>query len=116
MKTLLLSIALIAFTFVSCDKSQAPTQNANTGFSKATVTKDLTFGPFCGATVNCPNTTECICLTITEHIVVNDNGYHIELTYSGYGADCITGAPTGTTYSGHENRNGSLNNGSLAVT
>ena len=113
MKTLLLSIALMAFLFVSCDKSQAPTASQGTAMSKATVDReydvDLGCGQFCA---DCP---ECICLTGRIQVVSNKNGIHVNYTLTGTGTDCTTGVPTGTTYHGSLNANISAN-GSLNET
>jgi hypothetical protein len=105
MKTLLLSIALMAFMFVSCDKSQAPTQSQAPGppFSKAEVTKDYPLDYECGS-LGCPGC-ECLCMTGTAHIVTNNNGTHINIQLTAYGVDCSTHDPTGTTYSGTINAN-----------
>jgi hypothetical protein len=94
MKTLILSIALIAFMFVSCDNSQAPTQpqTSSSASLKATQIKDLPF------TVTLPNECcgELVSLTGTVHMVIRDNGLHIN------GTDITgTGLSSGETYTGH---------------
>ena len=97
MKTLILSIALVAFTFVSCDQSQAPTQpKSSSAMSKATVERDIPidFGCF----EMCPGC--CVCLTGTIHEVTNANGTQEWCKITGYGYDCTTGERNGTTYSG----------------
>ena len=94
MKTLILSIALIAFIFVSCDRSQAPTdpQTPSSPALKATQIKDVPL------TVVLPNECcgELVSLTGTVHIVLRDNGMHIN------GTDITgTGLTSGYTYTGH---------------
>lgn len=94
MKILILSIALFAFTFVSCDRSEAPTepQTSSTTSLKATQIKDIPI------TVVLPNECcgEMVSLTGTAHIVLRDNGMHIN------GTDITgTGLSSGETYTGH---------------
>jgi hypothetical protein len=103
MKTLILSIALIAFTFVSCSDTQAPTSSQNSGiasFDKALVLKELPFEacPF----QPCPDCDECVCITGTFQIVDNGNNFTLVAKGEGYGMDCVTGEPTGTTYKWHD--------------
>jgi hypothetical protein len=108
MKTLILSIALIAFTFVSCDRSQAPIepQTSSAPTLKATQIKDVPL------TVVLPNECcgELVSLTGTVHIVIRDNGFHIN------GTDITgTGLSSGETYTGHNtavhNESGNSGNG-----
>jgi hypothetical protein len=110
MKTLILSIALIAFTFVSCDKSHAPTDPLTSSHAllKAEQVKDLPF------TVVLPNECcgEMVSLTGTVHMVIRDNGVHIN------GTDITgTGLSSGETYTGHNTavHNEHLNSGNGAT-
>jgi hypothetical protein len=93
MKTLLLSLALIAFVFVSCDKSQAPTDPQTSGNTilKAEQGKDVTITvPFYNACCD-----EYVVLQGTAHIVSRDNGTHFNVTD-------ISGVGTlGNSYTGH---------------
>ena len=117
MKSLILSLALIAFTFVSCSDSQAPTSSQNTGgaaYSKADVLKDLPF-TFCPIQL-CPDCSECACITGTFQVVQNGSGYTLVAKGTGYGVDCETGEPTGTTYRWHDVINQKFNNGGYRQT
>jgi hypothetical protein len=107
MKTLILSIALIAFTFVSCDKS-APTepQASSNASLKATQVRDLPievkfYNECCD---------EVVLLSGIAHLVIRDNGVHFNVTdITG------TGFSTGETYTGHNtavhNEGGNSGNG-----
>jgi hypothetical protein len=104
MKTLILAIALIAFTFVSCSDSQAPTasQNTNSGFSKVVNERDV---PLSGC-ISCDEC--CVCFEGSFHIVQHSDGkLHINGKLTGVGVDCATGDPIvdGPTYSGMLNAN-----------
>jgi hypothetical protein len=101
MKTLILAIALIAFTFVSCSDSQAPTasQNMNSGYSKVINEKDVPISG-CFSCGEC-----CACFEGTLHIVQHSDRVHYNGKLTGVGVDCETGEPNGTTYSGSINQN-----------
>jgi hypothetical protein len=108
MKTLILSIALIAFTFVSCDKSQAPTDplTSSNALLKAEQITDLP--------INVVFYNECcdeyVSLSGTAHLVLRDNGRHFNVTD-------ITGVglSSGESYTGHNtavhNEHGNEGNG-----
>jgi hypothetical protein len=92
MKYLVLLIALFAFTATSCDRSGAPTQAGagNTSLLKATqdrlVDINFQFRDICCDDV--------ISGTLTEHIVNNNNGLHINFTSmkgTGLNGDSYTG-------------------------
>jgi hypothetical protein len=94
MKALILSIALIACTFVSCDKSQAPTDpvTSSSPLLKAEQITDLPinvvfYNECCGENVS---------LSGTAHLVLRDNGRHFNVTD-------ITGVglSSGDSYTGH---------------
>jgi hypothetical protein len=94
MKSLTLSIALLAFTLVSCDNSQAPTEphTSSNALLKATQIVDLP--------INVALYNECceeyVSLSGTAHLVLRDNGRHFNVTdISG------TGLSSGETYTGH---------------
>ena len=108
MKTLMLSIALISFTFMSCDKSEVPTepQTSSNALLKATQFKDF---PLTVTFFNeCCN--EFVKLSGTAHFVLRDNGRHFNVTdITGVGGS------TGETYTGHNtavhNESGNFGNG-----
>jgi hypothetical protein len=111
MKTLILSIALIALTLVSCDKSQAPTdpQTSSNPLLKAEQITDLPinvvfYNECCG---------EYVSLSGTAHLVLRDNGRHFNVTdITG------TGLSSGESYTGHNtavhNESGNGGNGAAS--
>jgi len=116
MKTLILTIALIAFTFVACNDTQAPTasQNGNSGFSKVINERDQPISG-CFSCGEC-----CACFEGTLHIVQHSDGrIHLNGKVTGVGVDCTTQEPNGSTYSGSINENvtfnGTTNTGNATI-
>jgi hypothetical protein len=102
MKTLILAIALIAFTFVACNDTQAPTasQNTNSGLSKVVNEKDVPISG-CFSCGEC-----CVCFEGSLHLVSHSDGrVNVNGKMTGVGVDCATNEPNGSTYSGSLNAN-----------
>ena len=99
MKKLFVLMALLAFTAVSCDQSQAPTGAQNGPALKATQYKDIPISGFfwnecCG---------EYVEVSGMGHLVIRDNGSHIDMsgatgTGMAYNAETNTWEPTGNAY------------------